>query len=1039
MRRNSGENYSKLNKRRKKRRIIIGCLALIVALITVLALMLPADTLTPNTVNVYQVNKYSDAKTTLVYGGSVQDKLGTGMSFYFWEAVTVEKTWDGQLYIASYTKEDVSKLSLKAKTDGGFVLLLYNLDLDLEEMQKVTVDFDYSKNSGTSANGFGKIVFDSEKVNSTRRDNRDKLTVVEGVNTRDFIEVNLYDYGSNINENYEKDKSLPGFQQDNGTKSISGLGMSSFNFGNNITSDLSAGDTNVTKNPGINATADGANKPLSDVMSTTLKNGYPALKDGTSLDWLFSDGTYAKKKNKQSINGLFLRDEETGAYTFNSRANHAQFNSADDTFTLYKQMITSNFMMYPFGNFLPFNDIVHNAAQTSTVDRNYFSDVAQSASDKYVSDKQSEYNTLSNVLTKFSSLMDNRYSNGWDYTDCINEYFKAAGLNKTFDPDKSEFDRDLTDRLYSIDYDIETDFYFGMEMKMNFYQPKNGLTGNDGKQPMVFYFTGDDDVWVYVDGILFLDLSGIHRHVGGEIDFVNGTVKYYKLDVNTGDVAEEPYKTVKFSDLVDKSVLNEKGTFKDFSKHSFNFYYMERGSGSGVCRMNFNFPLLRENSVTVTKEIEANTALLGNPDFKFQVVKEGGNELYIGANIKYDVLDAKGNFTETKTTDANGVFTLKAGQTAVFDGIKENLGRYFVRELLDDNTFAQYGEIKVDGSIQTENYGTVVGEDVFTGINSPVKDISDGSTVFHFNNVVDVSKLGKLTLLKTVADCPSDVLNTEFVFHIAFDGIPVKAGTIYTVNGEIRTVETEGTIKLKHGEKALFEGILAGSQFKISEADEFLRNYSVKYTLDGQVQAENYVTGIIKNSTQAEITVNNTEIGVQVEIHVKKELRDPDGKEYSFTFLLEQVTDISGEVLFDPPVKREITVNITDEAQNAKFIINYPLRTLNGQTQKFYYRITEKATDGGNIEYDKSVYTAEVTVENNGEEPSANVSILKEGGVSVNDGTVAFVNRVLRYELPSTGGSGLTGYFVLGLALIISSFTGILISYKRKDKISASI
>lgn len=1024
------EKYQQPNKRRKNNRIIIGCLATLVVIVTALALMLPADTLQETSVTVYQVNKYSDAKTTLIYGGSVQDKLGSGMSFLYWHTVTVEKTWDGQLYVASYNKKEESKLNEKAETAGGFVLLLYDdkNSVSLETWQKVTVDFDYTSKNGTSAQGYGKVIFGTEKISNTRRDNSGKLTVVEGADTQDLIEVNLYDYGSNINKNYESNQSLPGFQQDGGTKSLgSSLSLYGFNFGNNITSDLSAGDANVTKNSGINSTVNKANSPISGEMSTTLIDGYPALKDGTSLKWLFSDNEYATKKNKNSINGLFLHNDTTGAYTFNSRENHAQFNASDDTFTLYNQIITSNFMMYPFGNFLPFNDIVQNAVQTSTVDKDYFTLVAQSALQKYSVNGKTEYSTLSTVLSKFSALMDKAYPKGWNYNDCMNEYFKASGINRTF----SSADKELTDNLYSIDYDIETDFYFGMEMKMNFYQPKGGLTGNDGKQPMVFYFTGDDDVWVYVDGILFLDLSGIHRHVGGEIDFVNGVVKYYELDVATGDVASEPYKTVKFSELVDASLLNENGTFKDFSKHSFNFYYMERGSGSGVCRMNFNFPLLRENSVTVAKEIECeDVSLLGNPDFKFQVLKEGGEELYIGANTEYSVLDSVGKVVETKYTDENGIFTVKAGQTAVFNGIKENTGRYFVRELLDENTFAQYGTIKVDGNSQTENYGVTVGGDSFTGVNSPVKDISDGSTVFHFNNAVDISKLGKLTLKKTVINCPSDVLDTEFAFNISFDGIPIKVGSEYTVNGEKRKVETEGMVKLKHGEIATFEGILAGSRFKISETEEFSEDYSVKYTADGLVQAENYASGIIKNSSQAEIEVINTEIGISVEIPVTKELRDFDGKEYTFKFILEQVTDISGKTLTDPPVKREVTVNITDETQTAEFVINYPKRTLSENEQKFYYRITEQIGDSdGNIEYDKSVYVAEVTVESQNSE--AQVTELKKGGVTVQDGKVLFVNRILRYELPATGGNGLA-YYLLGIALVLFSVTGI-ISYKRKS------
>ena len=106
-------------------------------------------------------------------------------------------------------------------------------------------------------------------------------------------------------------------------------------------------------------------------------------------------------------------------------------------------------------------------------------------------------------------------------------------------------------------------------------QPKDGKTGLTGEELMKFYFTGDDDVWVYVDNILFLDLSGIHRHVGGEIDFYNGVVNYYDLDPATGDVATIPTKTVTFAEILESTTgLNSKGTFEDYSTHTFNFYYM---------------------------------------------------------------------------------------------------------------------------------------------------------------------------------------------------------------------------------------------------------------------------------------------------------------------------------------------------------------------------------------------------------------------------------------------------------------------------------
>lgn len=247
---------------------------------------------------------------------------------------------------------------------------------------------------------------------------------------------------------------------------------------------------------------------------------------------------------------------------------------------------------------MPFNDIVHQATKASSCDRSYFKTIEDIARDKGNNGSGEEYSKLATALNTWISKMDSETeSTSWKATDALNAYFTGSGGRPTFTAPDGKTTEQFLENVYSIDYDEATDFFFGMEMKMRFMQPKDGLTGNDGKQPMVFYFTGDDDVWVYIDNTLFLDLSGIHRHVGGEIDFVNGVVKYYSLDTKTGDVSTTPYKTVTFAEILGSSDgLNEKGTFKDYSTHTFNFYYMERGAGSGVCRMNFNFPLLHKNS-----------------------------------------------------------------------------------------------------------------------------------------------------------------------------------------------------------------------------------------------------------------------------------------------------------------------------------------------------------------------------------------------------------------------------------------------------------
>ena len=71
------------------------------------------------------------------------------------------------------------------------------------------------------------------------------------------------------------------------------------------------------------------------------------------------------------------------------------------------------------------------------------------------------------------------------------------------------------------DINGSSDFYYGMTVGFNFIQPEEGKVNNN---PMVFEFSGDDDVWVFVDGKLVLDIGGFHEAVGGSINFATGEV-----------------------------------------------------------------------------------------------------------------------------------------------------------------------------------------------------------------------------------------------------------------------------------------------------------------------------------------------------------------------------------------------------------------------------------------------------------------------------------------------------------------------------------
>ncbi len=430
--------------------------------------------------------------------------------------------------------------------------------------------------------------------------------------TKDFIELNLYDYNGKINQRWAQDKKYPGFQWNGGAyEGFRGTGLyivDAIDFGNSKITDFDyagqnhgkSGTSTAVGNAGgeinkLDTSAGVTNRPIGmsrgqNVMANRLVDGYPALADGTSLKWLFSENEAVTRHNSETIDGLFLQDEHSGLYSYDSRKNHAQY--SDNFFTRYDSVLTPNFIVYPFGNFLPMNGIESASPVSGIKDIGSYIHSVQSALGDDSTDRQ-----LSYMLGEYAENLKKAGMDKATAADVLRDFI-SSGKNDS--PGAvADIPQTHLDRLYNIDWNEDSNFFFGIDMRMNFMMPKGGLTGKNNDTPMVFSFSGDDDVWVYVDGVLFLDLSGIHRHVGGKIDFVNGTVSYYSLDEKTGDVDmdAQPYASFSFAQLfeaagMDKTELNDKGTFKDHTNHELSFFYMERGSGSSVCSISFNFPLL---------------------------------------------------------------------------------------------------------------------------------------------------------------------------------------------------------------------------------------------------------------------------------------------------------------------------------------------------------------------------------------------------------------------------------------------------------------
>lgn len=213
----------------------------------------------------------------------------------------------------------------------------------------------------------------------------------------------------------------------------------------------------------------------------------------------------------------------------------------------------------------------------------------------------------------------------------------------------------------------EDRYSFGMNLGADFYMPKDGQVNN---QDMVFDFTGDDDVWVFIDDVLVLDLGGIHQALGGKINFHTGDITYDK----TQSYGERPAATI--AEAFNKA--GEKWDPTAYQTHHLSFFYLERGDGGSNCKIRFNLPVKPSKAIDIEKET------LGTIDadqrFQFQLFVNGSEDLYQG---KYSVYNAYTNQVQSDAqTDNNGVITLAKGQFARVqsDNFTDNT-TYKVREL----------------------------------------------------------------------------------------------------------------------------------------------------------------------------------------------------------------------------------------------------------------------------------------------------------------------------------------------------------------------
>ena len=224
--------------------------------------------------------------------------------------------------------------------------------------------------------------------------------------------------------------------------------------------------------------------------------------------------------------------------------------------------------------------------------------------------------------------------------------------------------------------------YFGMTMETKFVQPKEGELRND--VPMYLEFAGDDDIWIFVDDVLVVDMGGCHDTMYSYIDFSTGKIEVMRYDDREKEKKQYTPIETTLKKAFEKAGQDTKtgfngDTFGNETEHEIKIFYLERGNSASNLWFNFN---LLGTAVQEVAKVDQD----GNP-------MEGVSFDTYHVNKKDDWSSIDSEPILSFTTDANGIIKLaypndyidkdKAGTPVDFSEIAKRPGatnQYVIRE-----------------------------------------------------------------------------------------------------------------------------------------------------------------------------------------------------------------------------------------------------------------------------------------------------------------------------------------------------------------------
>lgn len=451
------------------------------------------------------------------------------------------------------------------------------------------------------------------------------------------------------------------------------------------------------------------------------------------------------------------------------------------------------------------------------------------------------------------------------------------------------------------------DMCFGVKLEVDFTLGAGGkINGID----QTFDFSGDDDLWVFVDGNLILDLGGDHKQSTGSINFADKTVTAAKVDNVQSKLGASAVTRNEFpSDFNnnDESVV-----------HKMTIYYLERGMYDSNLKFGFSFVPVSSTYIN-EKEIDTSAVNAGlksavdssltNEEFTFThsrtTVADG--ETGGGLNGTYSLLPNGTGYTlidgasqNTRTT-SSGQYTLKNTQQAKFVGLDKD--RYFqVTEAQSASNKWEYTpELTVWDMENTDSngvYKTIPVTDVtndgvtnggkfkFLTTKSPAHETDATHILGLFTNKIQTKTLN---ISKVIADGVEDH-ESEFVIHVRVsldDGSTFNSYDLDYTNGALKGTLSSGYVSIKNGETIKIDGIPVNAVVEVSEADT-TADYKLK-----EVSVSNDSSSLWGNGIRFTVQNNNTVTFTNEKLYdlkVSKTVTGGDGTEENtyFPFVVEE-------------------------------------------------------------------------------------------------------------------------------------------------------